>query len=147
MDNLLIDKMKQIAYSLFLAVIIAGCRPPVEFVGEEYPPTDHVELYCSWEDVPAGHRLIGHLVPGESDIGNIRKMRKKLLGVAKQVGADAMVIIGAGPCSEDTASDSPAGASTLRAHQIKVSLLRYRAAEEETPDTTSTGDNQPSSSD
>ena len=100
---------------LFLGVtiivaLLGGCRQ-IEFVGEEYPITDHVDIYCSWEDVQADHRVIGHLVPIDKDMKNVRKMRKNMLKAARVNGADAVVIVGAGPCADGIDSEYLSGGS------------------------------------
>lgn len=118
--------MKLVLGVLIMVALFGGCRQ-VEFVGEEYPITAHVDLYCSWGDVQEDHRVIGHLVPIDEDMNDVRKMRKNMIRAARLNGADAIVIVGAGPCSEGLDSEYSPGASALRAHQVKVSLIRYRA--------------------
>ena len=122
--------MKLILCAIMVVSLLAGCKPAVEFVGEEYPSTDHVDLYCSWQDVENDHRVIGHFVPADEDMANIPRMRLQMLKAARKKGADALVIIGAGPCTDDTEPQDLFGSSALRAHQVKVSLLRYRVAED-----------------
>lgn len=127
--------MKLILGAVVLVSLLGGCRQ-IEFVGEEYPATNHVDLFCSWQDVLEDHRVIGHLVPADADMANIPKMRKQMLEAARKNGADALVIVGAGPCADDSKSKDQSGTSVLRAHQVKVSLLRYRVVENQPTDTT-----------
>ncbi|MDH3892532.1 MAG: hypothetical protein OEV49_15815 [candidate division Zixibacteria bacterium] len=125
--------MRMILVVMTAVVLAGGCRK-VEFVGEVYPATGHVDLYCSWQDVQELHRVIGHFVPVDEDMSNIPKMRKQMLQAARMKGADALVIVGAGPCSEGVDSDNKAGTQALRAHQVTVSLLRYRTAQDNPTD-------------
>lgn len=127
--------MKLVLGVAIIAILIGGCRQ-IEFVGEEYPSTNHVDLFCSWQDVQEDHRVIGHFVPVDDDMANIPKMRLQMLKAARKKGADAMVIIGAGPCDEDAGLNDNTGTQALRTHQVKISLLRYRVAETNPVDTT-----------
>ena len=128
--------MKLILGAMIVFILIGGCKQQIEFVGEEYTPTDHVDLYCSWQDVQESNRVMGHLVVLDEDIQNVPKMRKNMLKVAQQKGADAIVIVGAGPCADGATSEDLSGSSALRAHQVKISLLKYRVAEQPPTDTT-----------
>lgn len=129
--------MKLILGAAIIAILLGGCKQ-IEFVGEEYPTTNHVDLFCSWQDVQEDHRVIGHFVPIDDDMTNIPRMRKQMLKAARKNGADALVIIGAGPCSDDAEIVDSPGVQALEAHQVKISLLRYRVAEEQPADTTET---------
>ena len=127
--------MKPVIGALIIVILLGGCRK-VDFVGEEYPSTDHVDLYCSWQDVQEDHRVIGHFVPADDDLRNIPKMRKQMLEAARKKGADALVIVGAGSCADSAESNDNMGTQALKAHQVKVSLLRYRVADDKPVDST-----------
>lgn len=127
--------MKPVLGALIIVILLGGCRK-VDFVGEEYPSTDHVELFCSWQDVQDDHRVIGHFVPSDDDLTNIPKMRQQMLEAARKKGADALVIVGAGLCADGAESNDNMGTQALKAHQVKVSLLRYRVTEDSPVDST-----------
>lgn len=129
--------MKQVLGAMIMVTLLGGCKT-IQFVGEEYPSTNHVDLFCSWQDVQESHRVIGHFVPVDDDMTNIPKMRLRMLKAARKKGADALVIIGAGPCSDDAESVNSPGVQALNAHQVKISLLRYRVSEIQPADTTET---------
>jgi hypothetical protein len=122
--------MKLILGAVIIVILLYACRKIV-FVGEEYPSTNHVDLFCSWQAVLENHRVIGHFVPADEDMTNLPKMRRQMLKAARKKGADALVIVGAGPCSGGAETPDSTGCQTMKAHQIKVSLLRYRVAEKQ----------------
>jgi hypothetical protein len=76
-----------------LLLLVGGCTK-IDYVGEEYPPTLHVDLYYSEADIEQDYRVMGHTVASASDIVSAEKMQKKIVEKAKEKGADGVVILG-----------------------------------------------------
>ena len=85
--------MKKLLVLVPLLLIFASCTK-VDYVGEEYPPTDHVDLYFSMADAPADHKIMGYIVASAPDMVSAEKMQKKMMEKARLKGADGLVIEG-----------------------------------------------------
>ena len=77
--------------SILLATV--SCTK-IDYVGEEFPPTDRVEQFFSPSDVTREYKVTGYIVASAPDMVSAEKMHKKLVEKAKKVGADAIIIEG-----------------------------------------------------
>jgi len=82
-----------IVFLVTLFAVLGGCTK-IDYIGDEYPPTSHVDLYFSEEDVDREHRVMGHLVATADDAVSAEKMQKDMKKKAMEKGADAIIIIG-----------------------------------------------------
>jgi hypothetical protein len=85
--------MKTAVLSLVIIVLVIGCTK-IDYVGEEYPPTSHADLFFSMDDVERDYKIMGHVVATAQDIVGAGKMQKKIMEEARKKGADAVVILG-----------------------------------------------------
>ena len=85
--------MKRVVLSLVLILLVIGCTK-IDYVGEEYPPTTHVDLYFTMDDVERDYKIMGHAVASADDVVSAEKMQKKLMEEARKKGADGIVILG-----------------------------------------------------
>ncbi len=76
---------------IFLTLI--ACTK-IDYVGEEYPPTDHVDLYFAEGDVQYDYAVMGHVIATADDFVSASKMQKKIVEEARKKGADGVVILG-----------------------------------------------------
>lgn len=76
---------------IFLTLI--ACTK-IDYVGEEYPPTDYVDLYFTEADVRYDYVIMGHVIATADDFISADKMQKKIMEKARKKGADAVVILG-----------------------------------------------------
>lgn len=74
-------------------LVLAACTK-IDYVGEEYAPTAHVEQFFSTEDVAREYKVMGYVVATADDMVSAEKMHKKLIEKAQKVGADAVIIEG-----------------------------------------------------
>jgi hypothetical protein len=88
--------MKRLMIAATLLTVVLGCAS-IQYVGDTYPRTEHVDLYFSEYDVPGEYRVIGRLVatanvdePFYSSEKFMEAIRKK----GRDKGADAVVILG-----------------------------------------------------
>ena len=66
----------------------------IDYVGEEFPPTDRVDQYFSAADVTKDYKVMGYIVASAPDMVSAEKMHKKLVEKAQKVGADGIIIEG-----------------------------------------------------
>ena len=83
--------MKGFALSLTLATLLAGCAH-IDYVGESYAPTSHVDVYYSESNVPHGFTVIGEVIATGDALVSTGKMQEKIRKEALKHGADAVVL-------------------------------------------------------
>lgn len=84
---------KHLTVLLIIAICITACTK-IDYIGEEYPPTTHVDLFFDMDDVTREHKVMGHLIATADDMVSAEKMQKKMMKKAREKGADAIVITG-----------------------------------------------------
>ena len=105
--------------SLLAFLFVSGCAS-VNYVGDEYGPTDTVDIYYSEAAIDQEYDLIGHGLGSGFWVRN-RKIQSKLIEEAKEKGADAILITGLGKSNVLIGSGISADEK-----QMNVSFLRYR---------------------
>jgi hypothetical protein len=74
-----------------LGVLITGCAH-VDYVGESYPPTSHVDVYYSDSNVPRAYVEIGEVIATGDALVSTSKMQEKIRQEAQKHGADAVIL-------------------------------------------------------
>lgn len=85
--------MKKLCLLPLLVVVAASCTK-IDYVGEEFPPTDRVEQFFSPTDVTREYKVMGYIAVSAPDMVSAEKMHKKLVEKAQKVGADGVIIEG-----------------------------------------------------
>ena len=88
------DMMIQFSRFTVIALVLlclTACTK-IDYIGEEYPPTTHVDLFFDMDDVTREHKVMGHLIATADDGVSTEKMQKKMMKKAREKGADAVVI-------------------------------------------------------
>lgn len=83
---------KYLAIVIVVLLCLSACTK-IDYIGEEYPPTTHVDLFFDMDDVTREHKVMGHLIATADDMVSAGKMQKKMIEKAKEKGADAVVIM------------------------------------------------------
>jgi hypothetical protein len=89
--------MKSHAYALALALglcaapLFAGCAH-LDYMGETYAPTDHVDVYYSEENVTRPYTPMGEVIVTGDQLVSSDKMQAKIRKEAMKRGADAVVL-------------------------------------------------------
>jgi len=86
-------QFNHLAFFLIIAISLSACTK-IDYIGEEYPPTTHVDLFFDMDDVTREHKVMGHLIATADDMVSAEKMQKKMMKKAREKGADAIVITG-----------------------------------------------------
>ena len=73
--------MKQSAFriSFLLTVIILVSCTKIDYVGESYPATTHVDIYFSEESVEREYKIMGYMVATANDMVSASKMQDKMM--------------------------------------------------------------------
>jgi len=82
--------------AVFVWVLLSalGCATGrVNFVGTSYPPTSHVQVFLSEDQVPPGYEVIGKvgIAAEETRWTTAENLQAKLVRTAQAKGADAIV--------------------------------------------------------
>ena len=127
------------AGAVSLALVLACTK--IDYVGESFPPTTHVDLYFSEDEVTREHRVMGHMVAHAGDAVSAEKMQQKMMKKAREKGADGVIILGleryqSGETTthEEKTKDTKKGSKTkgvVRTEakfekEIKAILIKYK---------------------
>ena len=77
---------------LALFVLFVAACAKIDYIGQSYPPTTHVDLYFSEEDIRQDYRVMGHVIAQANEGISIESLQKKLEEKAREQGADGIVI-------------------------------------------------------
>lgn len=105
-------------YTVALLVLFVSACAEVDYVGSSYPPTTHVDVYYSEDDVDKDHRVMGHAVAHADDFVSIEKLQKALIEEARNRGADGIIIHDIESIPAHTTDDSDE-------RQIKATFIKY----------------------
>ena len=79
---------KIIVLILLMILFLTACGSDVDYLGDSYPPTAHVDVYFSEDDVIEGYLVMGHAtIEGDE----AEKLQEKLIEKARESGADGIV--------------------------------------------------------
>ena len=76
-----------------LVLFVAACAK-IDYIGQSYQPTTHVDLYFSEEDIRENYRVMGHVIAQANEGISIENLQKQLEAKAREKGADGIVIHG-----------------------------------------------------
>jgi hypothetical protein len=71
--------------------LMAGCTT-TDYLGKTYPPTQHVDVFFSSQDVKHPYEVMGEMRAEADDIVSYESMQQKLVQEAMQKGAAAILI-------------------------------------------------------
>lgn len=79
---------------IFTLLICAVSCTNIKYLGDEYPPTDRVDLYFSEADVEIEYRVMGHLEATAGEFVDTEKMLEDIKKKAMEKGADGIIVLG-----------------------------------------------------
>ena len=82
------------AVMLSLVLVAVGACAHLDYIGESYAPTPHVDLFFAEKDVPREYRVMGQILATAGDLVSAEKLQSKIVEKAGQKGADAVVLLG-----------------------------------------------------
>ena len=77
---------------VMLVSLASGCAT-IDYVGETYRPTEHVDLYFSEDQVPREYKVIGQVRASGDEYVTASGLHRKLMARALEAGADAVIIL------------------------------------------------------
>ena len=63
---------------LVLFVLFVAACAKIDYLGQSYPPTTHVDLYFSEEDIREDYRVMGHVIAQANEGISVERLQKKL---------------------------------------------------------------------
>ena len=82
------------AFALSFLLVAVGACAHLDYIGESYAPTPHVDLFFAEKDVPREYRVMGQIVATAGDLVSAEKLQSKIVEKAQTKGADAVVLLG-----------------------------------------------------
>ena len=79
---------------LALLVFFVTACAKIDYIGQSYQPTTHVDLYFSQDDIRADYQVMGHVIAQAGTGISIENLQKQLEAKAREKGADGIVIHG-----------------------------------------------------
>lgn len=79
---------------LVLSVLFVAACAKIDYIGQSYPPTTHVNLYFSDADIREDYQVMGHVIAQANEGISIENLQKQLEAKAREKGADGIVIHG-----------------------------------------------------
>ena len=81
------------SFLLLLVLFITACAK-IDYIGQSYQPTTHVDLYFSDEDIREDYQVMGHAIAQAGTGISIERLQQQLEAKAREKGADGIVIHG-----------------------------------------------------
>ena len=78
--------------ALFILFVTACAK--IDYIGQSYSPTTHVDLYFSEADIREDYQVMGHVIAQANEGISVENLQKKLEAKAREKGADGIVIHG-----------------------------------------------------
>ena len=84
-------KISVLILSMILFFTACGDDVDIDYLGDSYAPTSHVDVYFSEDDVTEGYLVIGHAT---ADGGDTETLQETLIEKARDSGADGIIFEG-----------------------------------------------------
>ena len=117
---------------LSMLLFISACGGDdidVDYLGDSYTPTSHVDVYFSEDDVTEGYLVIGHAT---ADGGEVEDLQETLIEKARENGADGVIFeefdrvkTGEQTIVHDIGDMEIANTDTTSVLQVKAVFIKY----------------------
>ena len=115
--------------SMILFVTACGSDIEVDYLGDSYPSTSHVDVYFSEDDITEGYLVMGRATVDGSDAG---ALQEKLIEKARESGADGIIFeefdrVGTGEKTivNDIGDVEIVNTKTTSVLQVKAIFIKY----------------------
>lgn len=124
------------------AAVTMGCTN-IKYIGESYPPTDHVDVFFSEDDIEREYKVMGHVDATAGTFVSVEKMFEDLKNKAMEKGADGIVVLGLdenvvsesttyeGTTKQEGKKTTESGkttTSTTKESEIRALFIKYKTA-------------------
>ncbi len=76
---------------MVLNLFLTACGDDIDYIGDTYLPTTHVDVYFSEDDVTEDYQKMGHAT---AEGGDAEELQKRLIEKARENGADGIIFEG-----------------------------------------------------
>lgn len=115
--------------SMLLFLTACGDDVDVDYLGDSYVPTSHVDVYFSEDDVTEGYLVMGHAT---ADGGDTEALQETLIEKARDSGADGIIFegfdrveTGEQTIVNDIGDTSIVNTNTTSVLQVKAIFIKY----------------------
>ena len=115
--------------SMILFLTACGDDVDVDYLGDSYAPTSHVDVYFSEDDVTEGYLVMGHAT---ADGGDTEALQETLIEKARDSGADGIIFeefdrveTGEQTIVNDIGDTSIINTNTTSVLQVKAIFIKY----------------------
>ncbi|MDE0043543.1 MAG: hypothetical protein OXT74_15995 [Candidatus Poribacteria bacterium] len=122
-------KIIVLALPMILFFAACGSDIDVDYLGDSYPPTSHVDVYFSEDGITAGYLVIGHAT---ADGGDTEALQETLIEKARESGADGIIFegfdrveTGEQTIVNDIGDTSIVNTKTKSVLQVKAIFIKY----------------------
>ena len=121
---------KIIVLILSMILFVSACGgDDVDYLGNSYPPTSHVDVYFSEEDITEGYLVMGRATV---DGGDAEELEEKVIEKARESGADGIIFeefdrvkTGEKTIVNDIGDVEIVNTDTKSALQVKAIFIKY----------------------
>src|SRR5512134_2058924 len=95
LPSLLVMEGRAMLKAMVFAVVVslATSCATIDYVGETYQPTTHVDLFFSEAEVGRDYKVIGQVNATGDQFVTAAGLHQKMMVRARQIGADAVIIL------------------------------------------------------
>ena len=122
-------KISVLILSMILCFTACGDDVDVDYLGDSYTPTSHVDVYFSEDDVTEGYLVMGHAT---ADGGDTEVLQETLIEKARDSGADGIIFegfdrveTGEQTIVNDIGDTSIVNTNTTSVLQVKAIFIKY----------------------
>lgn len=118
---------KIIVLILSMILFVTACGSDVDYLGDSYLPTSHVDVYFSEDDVIEDYVVMGHAA---IEGGEAEELQEKLIEKARENGADGIIFeefdrVKTGEVTVDSNAGTEQTIAT-RVLQVKSIFIKYK---------------------
>ena len=115
--------------SIVLFVTACGSDDDIDYLGDSYTPTSHVDVYFSEDDVTEGYLVMGHAAADGEDT---EALQEKLIKKARESGVDGIIFegfdrveTGEQTIVNDIGNTSIVNTDTTSVLEVKAIFIKY----------------------
>ena len=123
---------KTVVLILSMILFVTGCGGDdvdIDYLGDSYSPTSHVDVYFSEDGITKGYLVIGHATADGEDT---EALQEKLIEKARESGADGIIFegfdrveTGEQTIVNDIGDTSIVNTKTKSVLQVKAIFIKY----------------------
>ena len=82
------------AFVFFIVITsFTACVPSIQYLGDSYQATDHIDIYYDEKDVQKEYKTIGKMTHGNMLDYEVDTIKNEMIETAKKKGGDAIIFV------------------------------------------------------